>query len=63
MKYRVEIYIVIFLFSIPALIAQPKIDVMKRQAAVLMNEGRFKEAIDLLNKYVTSDRAKPTVIT
>ena len=55
MKYSVKICILIFLLIIPVSLAQKKSDAVKQQAVSLMNEGRIKEAIDQLNKYIASD--------
>jgi len=54
MNYSIKICVVIFLLIIP-LSAQTRLDAVKRQATLLIGEGRIKEAIDQLNKYVSSN--------
>ncbi len=54
MKYRIKIFLAIFLLIIIPLSAQTRPDAVKRQATLLMGEGRIKEAIDQLNKYISS---------
>jgi tetratricopeptide (TPR) repeat protein len=55
MKYCFKICFVILIITIPALFAQPRIDAIKNQANSLIRDGRYKEAIDQLNKYISSN--------
>jgi tetratricopeptide (TPR) repeat protein len=55
MKHYVKICFAILIITTPALFAQPRIDAIKNQANSLIRDGRYKEAIDQLNKYISSN--------
>jgi|GEM_PF-258415 tetratricopeptide (TPR) repeat protein len=55
MKFTAKIFLAAFLLITPILFAQTRIDIIKRQATLLMSEGRLKEAIDQLNKYIAAN--------
>lgn len=55
MKLELKIFaLLLIIFSITSQ-AQNKSDQYKQQAQILMTEGRFAEAVDQLNKYVTAN--------
>ena len=55
MKFHLKIFLLLLIiFSITSQ-AQNKSDIWKRQAQILINEGRFAEAVDQLNKYITAN--------
>lgn len=56
MNSRAKILFIFFLFLLSNIYPQIKSEGIKRQAIFLMNEGRYAEAIDQLNKFVS---AKP----
>ena len=55
MKYRIKIILTAILLIAPVLSAQTRLAAIKQQALNLMSDGRYKEAIDQLNKYVTAN--------
>lgn len=55
MKSRVLIFLPLFLFLISVTAAQTRSESLKRQAVLLMQEGRYKEAIDQLNKFISAN--------
>ncbi len=53
---RVQLILILaLLFITPSLLAQKMNEIMKRQAISHMQNGRYEEAIDLLNKYISSN--------
>ncbi len=55
MKFNLKIFLLLLaIFSITSR-AQNKSDILKRQARILISEGRFAEAVDQLNKYITAN--------
>jgi len=55
MIYRVKIFFTVLLIFSSILYPQIKSDGIKRQALFLMNEGRYGEAIDQLNKFISAN--------
>ena len=55
MNYSSKIFIAIFLISVPILLAQSSVEAMKRTALLHMQAGRYGEAIDQLNKFISQN--------
>ena len=55
MKKCIEIFLALILIFTVSSEAQNKTDLYKRQAQLLMRDGRFAEAVDQLDKYVTAN--------
>ncbi|MEW6701520.1 MAG: tetratricopeptide repeat protein, partial [Bacteroidota bacterium] len=55
MKIIFKIVLLFFLIILPPSLAQNKSDALKRQALLLMREGRYGEAVDQLNKYISAN--------
>lgn len=60
MKNRVYIFLSIFIIQFTWLTAQTRTDALKNQAVNLMREGRYKEAIDQLNKFISANPQQAT---
>jgi len=60
MRNRVYIFLSIFLIHFIWINAQTRTDGLKNQAQLLMREGRYKEAIDQLNKYISANPQEPS---
>lgn len=55
MRVYLKIIFFIAVLTVGISYAQNRSDALKRQAQLLMNEGRYGEAIDQLNKYIASN--------
>jgi tetratricopeptide (TPR) repeat protein len=53
MIVRIKIILLLILFITSNLFSQAQSEAVKRQAQNLMNEGRYAEAVDQLNKYIS----------
>ncbi|MCX7875342.1 MAG: tetratricopeptide repeat protein [Melioribacteraceae bacterium] len=58
MNYHFKILLIVFI-SFNFIIAQENINQFKKQALLLMQEGRLGEAIDQLNKYIAGNPRSP----
>ncbi|KAF0151173.1 MAG: tetratricopeptide TPR2 [Ignavibacteria bacterium] len=59
MRAYLRIIFILAVLSAGLFFAQSRNDEMKRQGQVLMNDGRFGEAIDQFNKYITANPRLP----
>lgn len=59
MRAYFKIVFILAVLTAGLLYAQSRNDVMKRQGQLLMDEGRYGEAIDQFNKYITANPRSP----
>ncbi len=55
MRYFSKIFLLLIFTTYVGVSAQNRSEALKRQALILMKEGRFGEAVDQLNKYISAN--------